>query len=136
MLMYEHLDVVITIVVLCLIAFGFGLTKSLKRMRIKKIQGQVRELEVQVRMAKGPAISEHLHSIAKVYLGAGDPYTADMYYEKSIKALEREVGSASKELLPLLNEHLKLIERMKRKKDRDKVKQRIKEISQRQGQHS
>lgn len=124
-LLREHWDVFATLGVLCAAAFVWQFVFGPKGLRARKIKEQVRELEVQIRLGKGVEIAIYQHAIAQVYLKAGDLYNADTYLARAIKTIERESGAQSPELLPLLNEQLKLMERMKRKKEAKKMKERI-----------
>ena len=113
----------------CAGAFAWSYIYGPKGLRAQKLRQQVRELEVQIRMSSGMAVVEQLRAVSHLYLAAGDIWNADKYLEKAVRSAESQLGVGNPELVPLLEEHLKLMKKMRRKKEATKLKARIQSIS-------
>lgn len=116
------------VIAACAGAFAWSYFFGPRGVRAQKQRGQLRELEIKLKMSRGMDAVNTLQEISALHMSLTNIYEADKYMERAVKAAEGEFGTANPVILPVLREHLRLMEKMKRKEEAKRLKKRIKEM--------
>ena len=90
---------------------------------------EVRELEVKIRMNRGPELVEDLRSLAQLYIRLGRRWDAEQALRRAMLISETELGRLNPTVIPVLEDYARLLSQMNRKREATALQKQIEEIS-------
>lgn len=106
----------------------------LKRRKQQERLESARELEIKVRMAKGVEVIDDLRTLAEVYRQSQRFEEAEGYLRQALFIGEREYGSESSMLVPVLNDYAKILKSMRRTAESAKIRARSRQLAEAKNQ--